>query len=309
MILKRPADAGLFLYIEKSHMNKFKIVVTSFLLVFLCSAVSAGMLSGISVFPTRIIMNEGRKDAAITLNNTSGSEVNYRMGIVEMGFDEESKFIEVAEEKQPPGFKSLASLIRFSPRQVRLKPGESQVIRILLSNNRNTEKGEYRSHFEIVALPDISAFDINNIAKSGRRFVSKSTVITKLGVTLPVVWRNGELDAAVDIQYAKFGVTADGRISRLSMKINRTGDRSVFGDFVVKIKMRDGAEKNVSVLNDYGLYFPYLSETVVFSVSGLKIDELNSSRAVMVEFINDEEKIGEEIIFSGELEWSLETDN
>ncbi|MGB0867411.1 MAG: hypothetical protein ACPGSC_12945, partial [Granulosicoccaceae bacterium] len=86
-----------------------------------CSAGAyANSLAGLSVSPTRVILSEAKRSAAITLRNTSNAYSSYRLNFVEMGIDENSQVVPMPISEQPEGFKSLSPYARFSPRQVKL---------------------------------------------------------------------------------------------------------------------------------------------------------------------------------------------
>jgi len=274
-------------------------------LCFFCSmplVVNANSLSGISVTPTRLILSDQKKSAAITLRNTSDSEISYRLKFIEMGFDGNGELIKLAASQQPVGFNSLSSYVRFSPRQVKLAAGASQVIRVMVLRNPNLDKGEYRSHLEIRVLPravDRAFLDIETAEEQEK---VRPTVITSLGITMPVVWRNGDLDAGAVVSNVAFMKSADNTIRAISMDIERTGQRSVFGDIYVSIKDEKNKKTLLASYKDYGIYHPYEKESIVFPARSIHEGELKNGE-IVVEFVNDESTVGPKILFNESVEW------
>jgi fimbrial chaperone protein len=85
---------------------------------------------------------------------------------------------------------SLKPHVRFSPRRVTLKPGESQVIRIALKKSSDKiPAGEFFSHLNVLTLN-------NNLEESLREkrqpknTSSKISISTRSGISIPVIWRH-----------------------------------------------------------------------------------------------------------------------
>jgi len=220
-----------------------------------------------------------------------------------MGFDAEGQLIRVAQEEQPEGFRALSSIIKFSPRQVRLKPGESQVIRVLIKRPSGIPDGEYRSHLEIRVLPDVTGI---GVLKKIDPTIMQGGVVTRIGVTLPVIWRSAQLKGDASVANASFTRKMNGELNKLKLKVTREGLRSVFGDIVASAEFSDGEQRVIAKLNDYGIYHPYDSEDVLLNVFGLELSEANEISKLHVKFINDEVNIGSDIIFEGDVAWSFE---
>jgi len=258
------------------------------------SVAEAQSLSGISVIPTRVVLNGKDRTSSVILRNTSNNEVSYRVDFVEMGFDNDGRFIIVPEDYQPEGFKALSPIVRFSPRQVRLKPGESQVIRILIQRASGLAEGEYRSHLEIRVLPDVSDTEI---LKEGDPTLLQGGVLTRIGVTLPVVWRSAQLKGKASIESASFVRDSRGELRKIKLKVIRDGLRSVFGDISVTAKFTDGEIRLIAILKNYGIYSPYKSEEVVLNVFGVGESRIGEIESLNFIFENDEKNIGPDLIF------------
>lgn len=283
-------------------MKLISIFVVSMLFL-IYSEAEANSLSGISVTPTRIILSDKKRSAAITLRNTSNSVISYRLNFVEMGFDNNGELMKLPVAQQPNGFNSLRSHVRFSPRQVKLVAGASQVIRVMVQRDPDLVDAEYRSHLEILVLPDVSDNNYFNESIIGAQKKVLPTVVTSLGVTLPVVWRKGELDASGGVDNLVFFTAPSGALRAASLDITRSGERSIFGDLYVYLKAKDGSKQLIASLKDYGVYHPYKKESIVFPARSIHKDDLERADEVWVEFVNDESAVGSKIIFNKRIDW------
>lgn len=284
--------------------SKIVKLLPLFLSALCCSGVvESRSLSGLSVMPTRLILSDRNRSSAVMLRNTSDSEINYRIQFVDMGLSADHSLVEMNEKDQPVGFKSLSPFARFSPRQVSLKPGESQTIRVLIKRAEGIMDAEYRSHLEIRVLPSVSSFDLleqidPNVVRPG--------MVARIGVTLPVVWRKGDLAGSAAISKAVFSRRADGEIGDLTLKVRRTGSRSVFGDITVSAVLDDGEVKNIATLNDYGIYQPYEFDDIVLSVENITFSEFEKIKNLNIKFTNDESTVGLPVVFDENVDWVVE---
>ena len=103
------------------------------------------------VTPTRIVFEQRDRSAQVTLVNQSDQTSNFRISFIRQNMTEDGEFLPVPEGQD--GMFS-DSMIRYSPRQVSLPPGQSQVIRLALRRPADLADGEYRSHMLFQALPD-----------------------------------------------------------------------------------------------------------------------------------------------------------
>mgnify|MGYP006193029771 FL=1 len=125
---------------------------------------------------------------------------------------------------QVPGLSPAADMVKYAPRRIVLPPGASQQIRLLLRRPRDLAAGEYRSHLWI--QPEEEAVEFAPVEAT-----EKPTVQIKMltGLTLPVFVRAGNLTAEVALSNLK--ATRAGNKIDVSLMLERTGTRSVYGDF------------------------------------------------------------------------------
>ena len=107
----------------------------------LCSmAVCAS--AGIMIYPKYVFFDDKTKSSEVMLINSSETEsANYRVSITYQRQNPDGSYTQVGQEELPAD--NAAQVLRYSPRSVLLKPGQSQTIRILKRIPGNAKPGEY----------------------------------------------------------------------------------------------------------------------------------------------------------------------
>ena len=78
------------------------------------------------ISPTRVMVDQENRSATMTLRNSSSGSRTYRLSWEDKRATEEGSYTEVPEGEAWP---SAQELIRFSPRQITVGPGENQTVR------------------------------------------------------------------------------------------------------------------------------------------------------------------------------------
>ncbi len=177
-------------------------------------------LGDLMVAPTRVVF-EGRKRAEeISLTNTGTVTALYRIAFIQMRMKPDGSLEELAAKV--PGEFYADELIRFSPRQVSLQPGESQVVRLQVRKPEDLAPGEYRSHMVFRAVPPADPVKPAD-EKPTEGITIKLTPI--YGVSIPIVVRHGDTQATCTL--ADLRLDEGGKA--LALRVERSGNRSVYG--------------------------------------------------------------------------------
>jgi hypothetical protein len=151
-------------------------------------------------------------------------------------------------------------LLRFSPRQVQIQPGSSQIVRILVRKPSDLLVGEYRSHLQFDRLPQTGgASSIESSQKTDGQEIG--VVITALvGASIPVILRHGDTEVSVSLSNLKMESNGTGAATppapELMFTMNRSGTRSVYGDLVVTFTARNGATVELAKMGGVAVYVP-----------------------------------------------------
>jgi len=233
------------------------------LILYTYTAQSVYAASELMVSPTRIVFEGRTRTERVTLVNTGDTAGRYRISFVRRQMTETGELAEVKDDV--PGMYS-DTMIRFSPREVTLPPGQPQVVRLMLRKSGELTNGEYRSHMLFQALPDPTATSIQALSDKNSDKLQVQ-LIPIVGVTIPVIVRHGKLEASVSLKKLQFQAAADPkRQPRLTLTLSREGNRSVYGDFKVTFIPDKGETVVVARSNGFALYTPNTNRTVTLSL-------------------------------------------
>lgn len=212
----------------------------------------------LSIFPTRIVLEKNQRSAQVELMNNGTESLTYRINLVNRRMGENGELFEIDQAMEGELFAD--SMLRFSPRQVQILPGSSQIVRILVRKPAELRSGEYRSHLQFDRLPQASgASSIESSQKADSQEIG--VVITALvGASIPVILRHGETETSVSLSNLKMAWTDNGVATppapELMFTMNRSGTRSVYGDLMATFTARNGATVELAKMGGVAVYVP-----------------------------------------------------
>lgn len=215
---------------------------------------SSAAASDLTVTPTRIVF-EGRDRAAqVHLVNRGDKPAVFRIEFVQMRMDENGGMSEIESPNERELFAD--ALVRHSPRQVQLGPGEGQNIRLLLRKPEGLAPGEYRSHLLFYAIPDAAAgndIEREAAADSGGFSVDIRAIYR---ISIPVIVRHGDLPVRFSMpELSLVESEGRGRTATLRLRVDREGRRSVYGDLDVYYRAVAGGDPSLlHHMKDFVLY-------------------------------------------------------
>lgn len=227
------------------------VLCTVFALLSLVTSFNASALGQLMVAPTRVVFEGNERTQQINIINNGSETGRYRITFVRRDMNSDGK-IEVIDENKPGMYSD--EMVRFSPRQVTLEPGQSQIVRLMLRKKRGTTDGEYRSHMMFQAIPDPTSSDVSNLVSNDKEKLAIQ-LIPVVGITIPVIVRQGKLNAEVSL--SDFEIKQSNTVKAhpvLSLKINRKGDMSSYGDFRVYFTPKGGTPVIVGQINGVAVY-------------------------------------------------------
>lgn len=207
------------------------------------------------IHPTRVQFNPTDRSASISLLNDSNTTSTYRLAWQEKKAKEGGGYIDISKGNSE-NFPVASHMIRFSPRQVTLKPGERQTIKMSLRRPANLKDGEYRSHFLFKAIPPPETK-----TEEAAGLQMKVNIITSF--LIPVIVQQGELDIQAEVSSATMVVNPQNIAkSYIDVQMNRRGKHSAHGDIFAYWTPQGGQEKQVAKIAGFNLW-PELNKTNV----------------------------------------------
>ena len=224
------------------------------LLLFISFSVSADLM----LYPTRLVFENNQRSAQLELINNGNERATYRINIVNRRMSEIGEFS--SAETPLPGEQFANALLRYSPKQVVLEPGGSQTIRISLRKPADLPVGEYRSHLQFDLVPEVTAAtDIDAESKKLGKDEIGIQLKALIGVSIPVIVRHGETSANAVLSELKFLPAAGETPAMLSVALQRSGNRSIYGDLAVTFTPKGSTrEQEISKAGGVAVYVPNL---------------------------------------------------
>lgn len=183
--------------------------------------------SDLLVAPTRVVINQGGS-AEVVLSNIGSQPATYRISAELRRMDEDGDFSEVAEADANPTEQAALSMVSFAPRRVTLLPGQPQSVRISIRPPAGLPDGEYRVHLNFRGIPPAVPADDSAGAATGVTI----KLVPVYGITIPVFVRRGRLEAAASLSNPQ--VVRRDNATFVEIDVNRTGQRSVYGELIGK---------------------------------------------------------------------------
>lgn len=237
----------------------YKVLVSA---LFFTGLVVQAQIGQVTVAPKRLIFEDGTRRAEVALINESDQQTRFRIQVVEKTMNELTQLVDM--ETIPAD--SAAKMIRYSPRSVVLEPRGKQVIRLFVRIPNGLADGEYRSHLQFVAEPDLDAMPEPKSKDNESGFSSR--LIPLYALSIPVIVRVGETGGTVTLENAKWAPLQGNPTTPAVVMLDaaRQGNQSVYGDVRIQFKNGQSGEETVlfqrkgialyTSLDRYKLAFP-----------------------------------------------------
>lgn len=210
-------------------------------------------MADLMVAPTRIIFDKNQRSAQLDLINSGSETATYRISVVNRRMGENGEFSAI--DSPGPGEQFAGELLRYSPRQVVLAPGAGQAVRIMLRKPAGLAAGEYRSHliFEKIAAAK-GATSIEALDAPPGEISVQLTMLA--GLSIPVIVRHGETAATVTLSGLELLQPVAGQAPTLALVMQRSGNRSVYGDLAATFTPQGGVAGEVGKVGGVAVYTP-----------------------------------------------------
>lgn len=203
-----------------------------FLTLFISSFLSPSVNANVALSKFRIFFDSQSRTDSLQLRNTGSSDLKYSAELILNAMTEDGTIYSVSEDSL-----SAQKFIRFSPKRGTIKPGERQALRFSLRKPANLENGEYRAVLRLVT--ELAPTEGGNV-----------NLASKLAYNVPIIVRHGEVSVVSRLE-TPTTVMHNGQ-PHIQVWQTRSGNRSVFGNFIVETL--EGEE--LGVINNVAVYRP-----------------------------------------------------
>lgn len=226
------------------------------------TAASAQTGADLNISPRRLALRDKDRAATVYIFNQGDTPATYTIELADRVMRPDGQITPLDPAKGDTAASSAADYIQYTPRRVTLLPKTSQVIRVRVSPPGKGQAGEYRSHLVVTALPpETAGFTAEQAAKAGSSDVTMQ-VVAQFSISIPVIIREGAVDARASIDSAKRLPAQDGAPNGgVQLDLVRKGPNSVYGDVEVYAG-RGAAEHLVGMVRGVAVY-PEISRRTV----------------------------------------------
>jgi hypothetical protein len=226
-------------------MNNKKFFLIICITGFLISPVYAQ--GDLLITPNRLIFKPNKIKEIINLVNTGSTKETYLVSFVERSMNEDGSFSIVTTPE--PGQNFAQPHLRIYPRTISLEPGEGQVVMLQRRRNSNNQTGEYRSHLYFRSTTDYTA-----LGKTIKDTVTGVSVNLRpiFGLTIPVIFHSGQVNATATLSDLR--LEREKNINKINFTLNRSGNKSLYGDFTIKYFPVKGKSTTIAKINGVAIY-------------------------------------------------------
>ena len=237
-------------------------VVVSVVAIFILFPYPEGSCQGnLLIMPRRVIFEGGKKAQELTLANTGTDTAKYVVSFVQMRMKEDGSFTQITVPDSGQNFSD--KYFRIFPRTVILAPKKSQVVKMQLLKTSKMLPGEYRSHIYFRSVPKARPLGDDPSQKDSMGV--SVHLIPIFGITIPAIIRIGECAGKVDIKDLSIEKIND-TVTRMHMKLIRSGNISVYGDMTVHYTNPQGKTIRVAAVKGIAVYTPNQFRTFQFDL-------------------------------------------
>lgn len=220
------------------------------------STMPAQAAGDLLVAPTRIIL-DGQRGTEVILNNIGSETATYRISLELRRMTAEGRLQDVSPEEVNEMEQAAKDMVRYAPRRVTLPPNQPQAIRLGVRAPKDLPDGEYRVHLLFRAVP--KATSVTDKTQQTEGFSIALTPI--YGVTIPVIIRQGKLNATAAIANARLEQGDEGQA--FAFDLSRTGERSTYGEIRVS---KQGQDEPLLMVRGIAVYPEVASRKVTLPV-------------------------------------------
>jgi P pilus assembly chaperone PapD len=270
-----------------------RALLAAFAVGFFLLLAGEALAQGVSVAPSRILLDGRTRSATVFLSNRGDQSETYRISLAPMVMREDGALIR-ADSTNLDQAAFAEEVVRYSPRRVVIPAGGSQTIRLLVRRPRTDDVGdvEYRAHLSVRSIPTVPRLDElesplpEDIPED--QFVA--VPVASVETLVPLVVRFGKPDATAAIADPQLTRDAEGR-TWLEFDLRREGERSLYGQLTITHRSDDGVETEIHHGRGIALYTPNTSRHFRIQASGKSIDPTRGR--ITIDYVETEDGGGD----------------
>lgn len=205
-------------------------------LVFILSlfyTISANAVLQIS--PLRVVLSSKHRTQDVMLINGDKNEVTFRVADFYYKYMDENGLIKENDPKYNPGTRRMIEkIVYYSPKQVTLKPGESQIVKFYTRfTDESIPDGEYNAHISFKQIQ--TNMNLSQPSEKDKKQFSIN-LVPLLSMQIPIVVVKGEFSYESHIRDVKL----DTKNRKITFDVTSENSYTPFGDIVISTIDKNG---------------------------------------------------------------------
>lgn len=232
------------------YEKRIVFLITGILAIAIFSGSAAFAQGNLILLQKRMVFEKGKKSGIIEFGNIGKDTARYVVSVLNMRMKEDGSFENILEPDSGQYFAD--KYVRYFPHNIVLAPNESQTMKIQLTNTRDLQPGEYRSHLYFRAVPNMQDAQEKPAGDKEGITISLKPVF---GITIPLIIRIGEPNTLVQLSDLAL-VQQNDSAQAVNFTIHRSGNFSVYGDITAVYVAADGKETEAGSVKGVAVYTP-----------------------------------------------------
>lgn len=277
----------------KALKNLVKITLVA--LIFTANSFSTAVAQGnLLITPKRVVFDGSKRSEIVNLANIGKDTARYAVSFIQIRMKDDGSFEQITTPD--PGQNFSDKNLRIFPRTVTLAPNEAQVVKIQVSQFEKLFPGEYRSHLYFRAITEESPLGSTSEKTDSASVSVRLTPV--FGISIPVIIRSGATSSKVNLSNLQLETFQESQ-KILSVRFNRSGNISTYGDLTVQHVSNTGKKTQVGLVKGISVYTPNTTRNVRIKLSNEPGTDLNSGKLIISYKSSDEGK--KEVLATSEL--------
>lgn len=226
--------------------NFKKALVAVFIIAVSCTGLSGQ--GNLLVTPVRVIFDGQKQKEDLNITNVGNDSAVFIISFIHHRMNPDGSLVML---QKGDSLTSAEKYLRVFPRRIKLGPNESQTIRLQYRKVQGMAEREYRSHLYFRADKKAAPLGLEDKKRDSTKMAVQITAI--FGISIPVIIRNGNLTAQNSITDVALTALTDST-SLLKFQINRSGNRSSYGNLKVVYTDKNGKKTVLTNANGVGVY-------------------------------------------------------
>ena len=210
--------------------------------------ISVNSHANLLISPLRVVLDGQQRSSNVTLINSGNVTRSYRISWTQKVALPQGGYRDLTEQEQN-AYAGLERIVRISPKQVTLSPGQRQTVKLLLRDPGNLPKGEYRSHLTFTALPIHQ-----NVSEQNKQGQTGININVLMGYTMPVIYRTGSVTVSPTIDDLSLITIKETGATFIKVQLSHNDLFSASGRLVAYWTPTGQATRQVGLLNGFNFY-------------------------------------------------------